>query len=753
MSGIATAGLGLLVLLGWILHSPLLTGFGVNLIPMAPSTALLFVFMGIALSLRSHMLHNRGTYFVGIFIGLLVAVMGLIFFFSSIAGIYSHIEYLGFSVTDSFNGISIGHMSPATAICFLVCALSFLLTLLRSVKRTKWAWIALVLAFLVILTYLLFLIAYLFVSPLMYDAGVIPPSLPTSLAFLFIAIGLLVNAGLQVWSYDRIKDAATVRVSYILLLIFSFLAAGIVTGGYLAYRNYEKNYRAEIENQLSAVADLKVDQIEVWRKERLGDGQIFYKNDLFSSLVKRFIHNQNDRDAKTGILTWVGQLQSAYSYDLMMLLDAQLNTVLVYPEYKERAHLIIDKKNTEILLSGNIAFQDFYRNDQDQHVYLKILVPILEDRSPKRLIAVLALRISPEEYLYPLIKKWPTPSRTSETLIIRRDGNDALFLNEPKFRKDAALNLRIPLSSKDVAAVKAVLGQTGIVEGIDYRGVPVIADLRAIPDSPWFLVARMDMAEMYAPLKERLWLMIILVGALFVGAGASVGFVWHQQRSRFYQEQYKSAEALRNSENRYRRLFEAARDGILILDAETGMIVDANPFLIEMLGYTHEQFLGKKLWEVGFLKDIVINEEKFLELRQKEYVRYEDLPLETADGRRIDVEFVSNVYLVDYHKVIQCNIRDITERKRAEIALQEAAKEREKLIQELQYALDNIKTLQGLIPICSNCKKIRDDQGFWNQVERYISKHTDATFTHGICPDCAKKLYGDLYENAVKKPE
>ena len=79
--------------------------------------------------------------------------------------------------------------------------------------------------------------------------------------------------------------------------------------------------------------------------------------------------------------------------------------------------------------------------------------------------------------------------------------------------------------------------------------------------------------------------------------------------------------------------------------------------------------------------------------------------------------------------------------------------EREKLIKELQYALDNVKTLQGLIPICASCKKIRDDKGFWNQVEGYISQHTDAKFTHGICPDCAKKLYGDFYEKTLKTPK
>jgi diguanylate cyclase (GGDEF)-like protein/PAS domain S-box-containing protein len=137
--------------------------------------------------------------------------------------------------------------------------------------------------------------------------------------------------------------------------------------------------------------------------------------------------------------------------------------------------------------------------------------------------------------------------------------------------------------------------------------------------------------------------------------------------------EYQHAKAeLEISENSYRRLFETAQDGILILNADTGQIQDVNPFLIEMLGYSKKEFLGKKLWEVGAFKNTEASKKAFEELQSKGYVRYENLPLETAAGQHIDVEFVNNVYLVAHTKVAQCNIRDITARKRMETLREES---------------------------------------------------------------------------------
>jgi PAS domain S-box-containing protein len=139
-----------------------------------------------------------------------------------------------------------------------------------------------------------------------------------------------------------------------------------------------------------------------------------------------------------------------------------------------------------------------------------------------------------------------------------------------------------------------------------------------------------------------------------------------QANTRTEQAEARSVQAILESELRYRRLFETAQDGILILDADTGQVVDANPFMKDLLGYSQEEFLGRKLWEIGPFKGEAASKIAFAELQNADRIRYEGLPLETRDGQRVEVEFISNAYLVDRKRLIQCNIRNITERKRTE---------------------------------------------------------------------------------------
>ena len=378
------------------------------------------------------------------------------------------------------------------------------------------------------------------------------------------------------------------RAWYPLVLSFAILALGVVAGGIFYYRNYERHFRDEAGQQLSAIAELKVDELAQYRRERLWDADAFFKNTAFSGLVRRLLEHPEDAEAQQQIQEWIVKCTATKQYDLGCLFDAQGVIRLSVPAGRPPISSFVSQHIPEVLRSGQVTFQDFHRNEHDQQVYLTLLVPILDGPGHNQALGVLALRIDPKTYLYPFLKRWPTPSRTVETLLVRRDGNDALYLNELKFETSTALNLRIPLENTNVPAVKAVLGQEGIVEGRDYRGELALADLQAVPDSPWFLVARINAAEVYAPLNERLRLTILFVSLLLIGAGLGISAIRRRQRLQFYKEQYEMAEALRESEERFRRVFEEGPTGMAMLNEEFRFI-QVNPAFASMLGYSGEE--------------------------------------------------------------------------------------------------------------------------------------------------------------------
>jgi PAS domain S-box-containing protein len=325
------------------------------------------------------------------------------------------------------------------------------------------------------------------------------------------------------------------------LLVSVLLAAGIGAAGYLYCRNYVQHYRDDVNDQLSAIAELKRDGLVQWRQERLGDGNVFFKNSAFSALVRGFLEQPEEAETTRQLQSWLGRFQANSQYSRVSLLDAQGAERLAVPATTEPAaeHLTLDA--AAVLRSGQVMFKDFHRDAAGLPIHLEILVPLFGELDPRHRLGTLVLRINPEIYLYPFLKRQPTPSRTAETLLVRREGNEVVFLNELRFQTNTALNLRLPLDRAEIPAVQAAIGRVAIMEGLDYRGVPVVAVLRSIPDSPWALVARIDTAELYGPMREHLWQLAGLIGTLLLAAGASVGFAWRQKRLWFYQERAKMA--------------------------------------------------------------------------------------------------------------------------------------------------------------------------------------------------------------------
>ena len=523
----------------------MLTSLGPGWIPMAPSTALLFLLYGTAVFFCAGTPLGRGARRIGMAMGSAGALVALLLLVLSLLGMALQAEHLGIAISGTSNGKPLGHISPLAALCFVLAGLSLLAALWSSPDRPWRAMAGFVSACLLIFASTVFLLAYLFGTPLLYSGKFIPPALTTSVAFAALGTGLWVFAGSRAWADDeRIEriDAASLRASRLLILVFTLVGAGLVSAGYLYFQYHEKDYRAQAEQQLSAIAELKLSELVEYRQERLADGAIFYRNATFAALVRRAFDRPDDAQAQAGLRDWLAKFSLHFQYDRIVLLDAQGTVRMSAPESLLPLSSVIVRRAAELPRSGAVGFEDFHRNEHDQRIGLAVLVPIFDESD--RALGTLVLRIDPDAYLYPFINRWPVPGRTAETLLVRRDGDDALFLNELRFRKNAALSLRVPLARTEVLAANVALGREGIVEGLDYRGVPVIASVRKVPGSPWLLVAKMDTAEALAPGQENLWLATSLVGALLLGGGAGVGLIWRQQRLRDQAQRTRAAEAL-----------------------------------------------------------------------------------------------------------------------------------------------------------------------------------------------------------------
>jgi PAS domain S-box-containing protein len=464
----------------------------------------------------------------------------------------------------------------------------------------------------------------------------------------------------------------------VFLLIFVLTAAGIAAVGYLSYQNYERQFRAQVENQLSSIAELKVDELQDWRYERLADAGLLYQDSAFSEQVQRYLENPADVQAQATLQSWLDKYQAYEQYDRVFLLDADGVERISSPAAPEpvAAHLV--QEIAAVLSAGQVAFLDFHRDAADGPIYLSLLVPIYaaQDNRP---LGLVVLRIDPNASLYPYLQEWSVPSASAEILLVRREGAEVVFLNELRFQAGAALELRFPLEDTRLPAVRAVLGREGIVEGIDYRGVPVIACVHAVPDSPWFLVAKMDTAEVYAPLRERLWQTLVFFGALVAAAGAGLGLVWRRQRVRYYRGQAQAAEALRLLSARQQALLSAIPDIIMEVD-ENKVYAWANRAGVEFFG---EDVLGK---EAAFYFE---GEQDTYGMVQPlfdgdENVIYVESWQRRRDGEKRLLAWWCRVLKDDNGNVTGAlsSARDITEHKRQEAEILAAQAELQRLLEE-----------------------------------------------------------------------
>ena len=685
------AGFGLLALVGWIVSIHWLTTFWPGGIPMAPSSALVFLLYGSVLPLRIMGSETSRLFRLSPLLGWMATGFSIILLILSLRGIYLPVEYLGIDITGMMDGVPVGHMSPMTAFIFSItgCSLLLLSPDIRTSNLVSF-WLAAI----IVLISMILIVGYLLGTPLFYGTAIIPPAMATSLAFSFLGVSLLLAAGFKAWpprqtAYDGIRNGA----GSILLLVFILLATGILATGYLYAQYQQKQFRSRTEVELDTIANLKIREIKQWRQERLKDGLVFFKNAAFSETIRQY--QSGDVEAKRHLDFWLEKIILFPQYNRISLLNAAGVEQLSIPN---RSVETVSEKTLDI---GNAAetqqvfFLDFTRKDRDLPPCLAIVVPILSAPDWSELLGMLTIEIDPQEYLYPLLQNWPTPSESAETLLVRRDGDSVLFLNDLRFKNNAALNLRFPLTQRDLSAAMAVQGKVGIIEGVDYQNKKVIAAVQPVPDSPWFMVAKIDLEEIARPLRERLFGMTGLLCALLLGAGGLVGLVWRNQRANFYRLQYEAAMAVEESEKRLRLIFESSKDGILAVDMKARKFVVANEEICRMLGYGHDELLTMHLSDIHPAAALPAIAEQFERRARGEASLIVNIPMLCKDGSVFYADINATQIRLDDQNCILGTFRDITDRMQAEAR-----------IEHLNRVLRAIRSVNQLIVTASSVDEL-----------------------------------------------
>jgi len=453
--------------------------------------------------------------------------------------------------------------------------------------------------------------------------------------------------------------------SRVLYLIMALVAVVILVGGYLFYRDQAQQMHQRIEGGLSIVAQLKADQIAEWRTERLTDADMLVGSPFFAEGVEKYLASPTDTEAKDKVLARLAVIKKAYPYQDMLLTDVNGKVLLSLNDSVPRLSDMTLAQLPVAIKERKAVMVDFHYPPDSNFPHLDVVAPLFPwgQDSPQAIGAVVFC-IDPSQYLYPLLQSSPMPSETAETLLVERDGDQVLFLNELRHQKDTALKLRIPLSQQEVPAVMAVLGKEGVVEGKDYRGVEVLSALKHIPDSPWYMVAKIDTSEAISAGRFRTSMTMALVAGLLAAALAGIGFIWQRRQRLAYQALYQAGLETQALRSHFEYLVKYANDIIYLTD-ENYHIVEVNDRALEAYGYTRQEMLGMPLAALISPGGLSSYQARLRKIQQKGTIVAEGIH-QRKDGSTFPVEVSGRIIKVEDKTYLQGIVRDITQRKRVE---------------------------------------------------------------------------------------
>jgi len=387
----------------------------------------------------------------------------------------------------------------------------------------------------------------------------------------------------------------TRRGRLVLIALVAFIAVVLAITALTYFRTEERLIQVDKHAQLAAIADLKINQITAWRQERLVDARLNAGDAFTNAVITQWLSHPEDKALKDSLLEHMRSIRDVSQYQNIMLAAADGSLLLTADAGLRGLDADTQALARRVVISNMAFFGEFSRDSQSSQVFLDVAAPILDEHS--QAVAALILRSDPAVFLYPLIQSWPMPSASAETLLVRRDGDYALYLNTLRHRAEAPLTLRLPLTSRGRPGVEAVLGRKGIYEGFDYLGSPVLADLRPVPGTAWFLVAKIDKAELFSEVIYHGKVTLILGGLVILMTASLGAFLYSYRQSYFFQRMFLSESERRQANEEIRATLYGIGDGVISTDAQ-GRVTRLNPVAETLTGWLEAEALGQPLERV-----------------------------------------------------------------------------------------------------------------------------------------------------------
>ncbi len=378
------------------------------------------------------------------------------------------------------------------------------------------------------------------------------------------------------------------------IVIFIVISLAFITTGHRYYRHEIEAIRVNKRNELRFIADEKAASISNWRMERLTDARL-----IASGLVRmraiEWLKRPDDEALKRLLLRRFRLFQEGYELQNVILADLEGHLLLSL----EPDGVVMEVRAKELAVQAVEANQpvlgNFHGCERGYGIHLDVAAPIVNEEGD--VVSVILLRTDPNHYLYPLIQSWPTPSKTAETLLFCRDGDEVLFLNKLRHLPDPPLTLRIPMTQMNVPAVQAAMGLTGVFEGLDYRGEPVLTDLCSIDGSPWYMVAKVDTLEILAEARYRARSILLFIALVLVLLGLLTAYLINERRRHLYKSLFRAEQCRRQTQEEIRATLYGIGDGVIATDA-TERVTRMNPVAEQLTGWSEAEALTKPLNDV-----------------------------------------------------------------------------------------------------------------------------------------------------------